>query len=299
MRRMLTATLVLALAGAGAFWLLAAPERVDRARLAGLSGDAGRGERIFNIGGCASCHAAPDAAGEARLVLAGGRRFATDFGVFVAPNVSPGPAGIGDWSLEAFADALMAGVAPDGRHYYPAFPYTSYARMRPADVADLWAFIRTLPPSDAASAPHELSFPFTIRRGLGLWKRLYLDPAPVAGAPDDPGRYLAEGPGHCGECHTPRDAFGGPDLARWLGGAPNPDGKGRIPNVTPGELSWSAVDIAEYLKSGFTPDYDVVGGSMADVVKNTSRLSDADRAAIAGYLKSVPPVAKANENRAE
>lgn len=288
MRRTLIAALVLALAGAGALWLLTAPVGVDPARIAGLSGDAARGERIFIIGGCASCHAAPEASGEALLTLEGGRRFVTDFGVFIAPNVSPGPAGIGDWSFAEFADAILAGVSPDGRHYYPAFPYTSYARMAAADVADLWAFMLTLPPSDAASAPHELGFPFSIRRGLGLWKRLYLDPAPVAGAADDPGRYLVEGPGHCGECHTPRDMFGGPDLARWLGGGPNPDGKGRIPDITPGGLKWSAADIAEYLKSGFTPDYDVVGGAMADVVRNTARLTDADRAAMAAYLKALP-----------
>lgn len=291
LRRLLVGLLVLAISGTGLFWLLTAPERVDPARLAGLSGDAARGERIFHIGGCASCHAAPEAEGEARLVLAGGRRFATDFGVFIAPNVSPGPEGIGGWSFDDFANALLAGVGPDGRHYYPAFPYASYVRMRPGDVADLWAYLATLPASDAASAPHEIGFPFSIRRGLGLWKRLYLDPAPVAGAPDDPGRYLVEGPGHCGECHTARDALGGPDLSRWLGGAPNPDGKGRIPNITPGRLDWSAADIAEYLKSGFTPEYDVVGGSMAEVVRNTARLTDTDRAAISDYLKAVPAVA--------
>lgn len=104
------------------------------------------------------------------------------------------------------------------------------------------------------------------------------------------GRYFVEGPGHCGECHTPRNAIGGPDLSRWLAGGPNPDGKGTIPNLTPGEggLDWSAADIAEYLRSGFTPDYDVAGGSMAAVVKNTAKLTDEDRAAIAAYIKALP-----------
>ena len=124
---------------------------------------------------------------------------------------------------------------------------------------------------------------------------MYLDPAPVVDVSADleRGRYLVEGPGHCGECHTPRSAIGGPDLSRWLSGAPNPDGAGTIPNLTPAGKnisSWSEADIAEYLKSGFTPDFDTAGGSMAEVVENTGLLSDEDRLAIARYLKAIPPI---------
>jgi mono/diheme cytochrome c family protein len=104
------------------------------------------------------------------------------------------------------------------------------------------------------------------------------------------GRYLAEALGHCGECHTPRNALGGLDRARWLAGAPNPSGQGRIPNITPGRLRWSEADIASYLKTGFTPEFDSAGGHMAEVVRNLSHLPDADLAAIAAYLKAVPPV---------
>ena len=298
MRRVLIVLIGLAIIGLAAFWGLTMPERIDPARLATVTGDAERGARVFTIGGCASCHAAKDASEQARLDLMGGQRFATPFGTFLAPNISTDPThGLGAWDLEAFASAMLHGTAPDGRHYFPAFPYTSYARMPVQDIADLWAYMQTLPANATPNAPHELDFPFNIRRGLGLWKRLYLDPSPVleGDLPEDValGRAITEGPGHCAECHTPRDAFGGPDRTRWMAGGPNPEGRGRIPNITPGGKNvsgWSAADIAEYLSSGFTPDYDTAGGTMVEVIENTSRLTDVERAAIAAYLKAIPTV---------
>jgi mono/diheme cytochrome c family protein len=295
MRRLVTlAALLVAVAGA-AGWFLSTPRPYAAATFAGTTGDAARGEAVFHAAGCASCHHAPGATGEAKLVLAGGQRFATAFGTFVAPNISPHPtAGIGGWSVADLGNALMAGVSPDGRHYYPVLPYTAYVRMTPGDVADLHAFLMTLPPDAAPSAPHEIGLPFSIRRGLGLWKRLYLDPAPVVAGnlteAERRGRYLVEALGHCGECHTPRDALGGLDRARWLAGAPNPTGEGRIPNITPAALTWSEAEIAAYLETGFTPDFDVAGGHMAAVVENFVRLTPQDRAAVAAYLKRVPPV---------
>jgi mono/diheme cytochrome c family protein len=107
---------------------------------------------------------------------------------------------------------------------------------------------------------------------------------------EEQGRYLVEVLGHCAECHTPRNRLGGLQRARWLAGAPNPSGKGNIPNITPAALDWSVGDIAEYLSSGFTPEFDTAGGSMAEVIENTARLTDADRLAIAAYLKRVPAV---------
>jgi mono/diheme cytochrome c family protein len=286
--------------GAAAFWFLTEPGRLDDATVAQLgAGDAARGERIFWAGGCTSCHARPKSEGDAKLELAGGLELKTPFGTFVAPNISPDPQdGIGNWSVEDFANAMMRGVAPDGSHLYPSFPYTSYARMNPADVADLYAFMKTLPAVSGKAASHSLSFPFNIRRGLGLWKLLYLGDKPViALAADAPqqaqlGRYLVEGPGHCGECHTPRDLAGGTDKTRWLSGAVAAEGEGVVPNVTSGEGGlgdWSASDIASYLETGFTPDFDSVGGSMVEVQRNMARLQPADREAIAAYLKAVPP----------
>lgn len=300
MRRKMLA-LVAALAAAGAvFWFLTGADGLDARALAAIEpGDAARGERVFWAGGCTSCHARPEAQGDAKMELAGGLALATGFGTFVAPNISPDPDdGIGAWSEEDFANAMLRGVSPEGAHYYPAFPYTSYARMAPQDVADLFAFIKTLPPVSGEANGHQLSFPFNIRRGLGLWKMLYLDDEPVLAIGEDApqevrrGQYLVEGPGHCGECHTPRSFTGGLKKAEWLAGAPAAEGDGIVPNITPGEGgigSWSANDIAYYLESGFTPDFDSVGGAMAAVQANMAKLPAEDREAIAAYLKSVPP----------
>lgn len=272
---------------------LTRPQRVDQSLLAGITPDLAQGETVFYAAGCASCHAAPDAVGEEKLALAGGHRFDTEFGTFIAPNISSDPkAGIGAWSVQDLANALIHGTGPEGQHYYPAFPYTSYANMTPQDIVSLHAFLGTLPAVAAESAPHEVGFPFNIRRSLGGWKMLHLRPGWVVRGDltnqQTRGRYLVEALGHCAECHTPRNALGGLKRDLWLTGAPNPNGKGRIPGLTPDQLDWSDADIAEYLKSGFTPDYDSAGGEMADVIENTSRLSDEDRLAIAAYLKAVP-----------
>lgn len=292
--------LFLAVLGGAVFWYVTRPGTAGAETYAGLTGDAARGETVFWAGGCASCHAAPGAEGEERLVMAGGTALASSFGTFYAPNISPDPeAGIGGWSVADLGNAMQAGVAPGGAHLYPAFPYTSYTKAEPQDIADLHAFMATLPASDAANKAHDVGFPYTIRRLLGGWKSLFLDDAWVlTNATTDRlarGRYLVEALGHCGECHTPRNRLGGLDTANWLGGAANPAGEGRIPNITPGGLDWSEADIAEYLKSGFTPEFDVAGGEMAEVVQNTAQLSDEDRASIAAYLKAVPAVEPATQ----
>jgi len=298
-RKLLGAAFVLGAFAAVALWFLSAPSRLDAATVADMgSGDAGRGERIFWAGGCASCHARPKSEGSALLELAGGVELNTPFGKFVSPNVSSHPRdGIGSWSMEDFANAVLRGVSPEGAHYYPAFPYSSYARMLPADVADLYAFMKTLPAVEGKTPDHSLGFPFNIRRGLGLWKQLYLSDAPIValeeGASDAVklGRYLVEGAGHCGECHTPRAFTGGIKKEEWLAGAIAAEGTGTVPNITPGSAEigdWSEDDIITLLETGFTPDFDSPGGAMADVVKNTANLTAEDRIAIAAYLKAVP-----------
>ena len=229
------------------------------------------------------------------MLLSGGRQFASPFGTFYAPNISPDPEnGIGGWSAMDLANAMVKGTSPDGQHYFPAFPYTSYTKANLGDIVSLHAFLATLPASTQPSKAHDVGFPFNIRRTLGVWKFLFLrDDFVVAGdlsEQEQRGRYLAEALGHCAECHTARNPLGGLKLSEWLGGAPNPSGKGTIPNITPGKLLWSQADIAEYLSSGFTPEYDTVGGSMADVVENTAKLPPEDRAAIAAYLANVVAV---------
>ena len=276
------------------FGFLTQPDRLPEGTLAGLVGDAGRGEAVFWAGGCASCHAAPGAEGDAMLVLAGGREFPSPFGTFRAPNISQHPeAGIGGWSDADLANALKRGVSPRGQHYFPAFPYASYIRMTDQDVVDLAAFLRGLPAAETASLPHDLPFPFTIRRNLGVWKALFLrdDWVTEVAAPEaERGRYLVEALAHCGECHTPRGPLGALDLGRWMAGGPIPGApRGSFPNITPAALDWSEDEIVEYLTTGFTPEYDSAGGHMAEVVANMARLPESDRRAIAAYLKALPP----------
>ena len=219
----------------------------------------------------------------------------TPFGDFSVPNISPDPqAGIGGWSEIAFVQAMQLGVSPEGQHYYPSFPYASYARMPVEHLLDLKAYLDTLPATANEAAGHDLAFPYSIRRFVGIWKRLYLDPSWVAEIDDaDPelerGRYLVEGPGHCGECHTSRDAMGGMNRTAWLAGAPAPDGDGTVPNITPGGIDgWSQADLVYAFESGFKPDYDTLGGSMASVQDNLANLSSEDLEAMSAYLLSLP-----------
>jgi mono/diheme cytochrome c family protein len=291
---------VLGAAGFGTFLFITAPQRQDPAVWANLGEpDLAHGREVFFAGGCTSCHAPAGATGDARLVLSGGAPLKSDFGTFHAPNISSHPeAGMGAWTLAEFGDAMTRGVGRAGEHLYPSFPYGSYARMTPKDINDLYGFMKTLPASDAVAPAHELGFPFNQRFVLGGWKFLYYTDAPrveLADASDmvKRGQYLVEGPGHCGECHTPRNALGGFLSSQWLAGGPNPEGEGSIPNITPGSRSmgsWSEGDIVNYLETGFTPDYDSVGGSMVEVQKNMAELTAADREAIAAYLKAVPAV---------
>ena len=278
-------------------WRLSAPQpRFSEAEWQAREkpGNVEAGRRIFYAGGCESCHATPGQPDPLRL--GGGLELKTPFGSFYAPNISTDANdGLGRWRDVDFANALLSGVSPNGAHYYPAFPYTSYQRMTPDDVADLIAFLRTLPAVSGRAPDHRLAFPYSVRRALGLWKRLYFDnegltPIPGRGEDWNAGRYLVEGPGHCGECHTPRGRLGEmlPDQA--LAGAPSPDGKGKAPSLVGGKfVDWTEADIVEALSSGFTPDGDALGGAMAAVARNTAQLRPADRAAIAVYLKSLAP----------
>ena len=299
MRRLAVASLlILLLAG----WWVTAPSAMSEQDLPNHSPDASAGERVFWAGGCASCHATPvggkQAKGAEKMLLGGGMTIESPYGVFRVPNISQHADGIGGWSMLDFVNAMQRGVSPDGRHYYPSFPYGSYTKAATEDVMDLKAYLDTLPAVAGRTEDHALSFPWSVRRGLGAWKRLYLDAEPIVpSATDDPlvehGRELVEGMGHCGECHTARDRLGGLLTDQWLAGAPNPEGKGSIPNITPGGeniASWSAGDIAYYLESGLTPDYDTAGGTMVAVQENMAQLTPADRQAIAAYLKTVPAI---------
>ena len=295
MRRVLLAVLILALIGVAGYWFVTRPEVIAASDLPAHKPNLENGKTMFFAGGCAACHATPKQ--EDRTRLGGGMELKSPYGSFYPPNISPDPKdGIGAWTEANFVTAMKKGTSPDGRHYFPSFPYTSYQRMTLADLRDMFAFIKTLPPVEGRVRDHDISFPFRIRFALGGWKFLHLDGRPFMPDPNRPpqwnrGAYLVNGPGHCAECHSPRNLLGGIVEEKRFAGGPNPEGEGTIPNITEHALKdYSEKDIVEILTTGMNPEGDNVGGSMAAVVRNTSQLPASDREAIAAYIKSLPPV---------
>src|SRR5262245_5746319 len=295
LKRALIGLIVLAAIGLGVFWWLTIPAGVAAASLPAHQPDVANGQAMFNAGGCSSCHAVPNQPD--RLKLGGGLALPSPFGTFYAPNISPDPNdGIGRWSEADFITALLKGTSPSGAHYYPAFPYASYQHVRPADVRDLFAYLKTLTPVPGRVRDHDLPFPFNIRRTVGIWKLLFLDGKPFV--PDaahsdawNRGAYIVNGFGHCAECHSPRNFLGGIIAAQRFAGGPNPEGEGWVPNITQKSLAdWSVKDFADFLKTGELPQGDAAGGAMARVIKNVSQLSPEGHRAMAEYLKSLPPV---------
>lgn len=314
MKRILVALIVIAAVAGAALWYLTDPAR-QMANLGPMptrQPDLENGRILFFAGGCTSCHAKPN--DPDKLKLGGGYALKSSFGTFYVPNISPHKTdGIGSWTLEQFVAAMRLGVIPkiqaagrstnEPRHTtccdnaYPAFPYTSYQRMSPEDLSDLFAFMQTLPAVEGRAPDHDLPFPFNIRRGVGLWKLAFLDgtlftPDPSKSAALNRGAYLVNGPGHCTECHSERNAAGAIIEERRFAGGPDPEGRGAVPNITPHQTGiggWTPEDLATLLKTGETPLFDTVGGPMGAVVANMAQLPEADRRAMAEYLLSLPP----------
>ena len=280
------AALGLAVIGVIAKWPIGEPEQLGM-----LAGDAYRGAYLARSSGCIACHTNVAAGGAS---LAGGAPLDTPFGSFVPPNITPDLAGgIGDWTLDQFAVALRQGVRPDGKAYYPAFPYEFYADMSDQDVADLWAAIQTVPAVAEPAPAHDVSFPFNLRWGLKLWRAAYMAPAaisPVLGqsAAWNRGQQLVTGAAHCAACHTGRNMLGGLKPSAALAGNDNLPGGSVAPSILAADLvakGWTVANMAYALRTGVMPDGDVLGGSMAEVVQyGTSYMDDADREAIATYL---------------
>ena len=282
-----------ALLALAVFWVLTIPQTVSADALPAHTPNLDNGKTLFFIGGCASCHATPGQKDQSKL--GGGLALKSPFGTFHPPNISADPAdGIGAWSEAQFIGAMVKGTSPAGEHLYPAFPYTSYQRMSYSDLRDLFAYLKTLPAVTGRAPEHELAFPFNVRRLIGGWKLLFLDGLPFQPDPEKPddwnrGAYLVNGPGHCAECHSPRNFLGAVIGKLRFTGGPTPDGKDWVPNITQFKLAkWTESDIADLLETGMTPD-DRVAGAMVDVVRNTAQLTPDDRAAIAVYIKSLPP----------
>jgi mono/diheme cytochrome c family protein len=295
LRRILVCLVVAAIIGFAIFWWLTAPPTASAVTAAAYTPNLANGLTTFNAGGCSSCHAVPGQPD--RLQLGGGLAIPSPFGTFYAPNISSDPLdGIGRWTEAQFVNAVTKGISPDGAHYFPAFPYPSYQHAKLEDIRDLFAYLKTLAPVSGKVRDHDVPFPFNIRRNVGIWKWLFADgksftPDPARSASWNRGGYLVNSLGHCAECHSPRNFLGGIIAAQRFAGGPNPEGEGWVPNITQRGLGeWSTKDFTYFLKTGQTPDDDSAGGPMARVIKNTSQLSDDDRAAIAEYLKSLPPV---------
>lgn len=272
--------------------LLAAPSAA--AEPAADEAPVARGEMLFHAGLCGVCHTADD--GEP---LAGGRPIESPYGTFYSTNITPDvEQGIGGWSDEDFVRALREGVAPDGRHYYPAFPYTSFTRLTADDMLALKAYLDSREPVAQPNRDHDLVWYASWRWPLGLWKWLYFEPGAFEPDPErseswNRGAYLAEAATHCAECHSPRGLLGAiQEDARYTGAEAGVEGGG-TPDITPNKQDgiggWTADMLVFYLDVGMDPDGDFAGGIMARVIdRGTARLSAADRAAIAEYILSLP-----------
>jgi len=251
-----------------------------------------RGKYVMDIGGCVSCHTDKKNKGKE---LAGGLGLPTPFGTFYTPNItSDKEFGIGSWDTEQFIQAMTKGVSPDGSHYFPAFPYTSYAKMTRQDLVDLKAYLDTVPPVAKAAPEHDVPFPFNVREGMMVWKALFFDDSPFKQDPSksaewNRGAYLVNGPSHCVECHSPRNLLGGLDTENLLAGEPkSPEGE-KIPSLLNSDGSkfskWNHTDTVFGLQMGMTPEGDFLGGSMGKVIANTTgKMTEADLKAIATYL---------------
>jgi mono/diheme cytochrome c family protein len=258
------------------------------------SGDPARGLYLSKAGGCLACHTEDKKDAPA---FAGGRALKTPYGTFYGPNLTPHPeTGIGRWTEADFVRAMRHGIRPDGAHYYPAFPYPSFTGITDSDLADLFAYLRSLPPNPRRNEAHDLRLPYRWRSLIAAWKWFYFTPGPFVSdarrpANVDRGAYLVEALGHCGECHTPRNFLGGMKKSRTLAGGIGPTGKD-MPNLTPNRLKkWTNAELREFLVSGITPDMDSASEMMAEVVRNTtSQLTPDDLAAIMAYLRALPPL---------
>lgn len=272
-----------------------------------------RGEYLTQAADCLACHVT-----EGGKPYAGGLPVEMPFGTLYTTNITPDKeTGIGSWSDDDFVEAMQQGVGPDGKHYYPAFPYTSYTLMPREDILAIKAYLFSLEPVNQPNKENDIGFPFNQRWGIALWNMLFLDderfePDAEQSEQWNRGAYLVEGPGHCGECHTPRnfmqakkgsEALGGATIQGWAAW-----------NITGDEQSgiggWPDEALASYMATGVAPGYGVAGGPMAEVVNHSLRhLTPEDIQAMVIYLKSVPgqpaevkrpePKALANEPPAE
>ena len=294
--RRIAAALALGLVVVVAVLLALTAARPSRRALPAHTPDPVNGVRMYDAGGCIACHKSESGPDEAALPT-GGMPFPTPIGTFYPGNLTPDPdTGIGRWTAEVFLAAMTEGVSPDHRHYFPAFPYTSFRNMRVEDLLDLRGYLLRLPPVRSSQRDADVPVIRLARRTVGLWKRFALRgrtfrPDPDRDAAWNRGAYLVRGPGHCAECHTPRNAFMILDDSRQLEGGPHPRGEGHVPSLRNliGRGRYADVaDLTLALQFGETLGYDKLSsGGMAEVQMNLARLPEADLRAISEYLLSL------------
>lgn len=245
-----------------------------------------KGARLAAIGDCDVCHTA--AGGRP---YAGGRPIPTPFGTIYSTNITPAPGnGIGHWSEAAFRRAMRRGITRRGRHLYPAFPYPHYARLDDDDLHALYAFIMTRQPVDSFVAANELRFPLNRRWLMPVWNYLFADstplkPDPAQSAAWNRGRYLVEGLGHCGDCHTPRNLLGGEKTSQALAGGFAEGWRGPALNAaSPAPVPWDVPHLVAYLRHGWDAEHGAAAGPMQEVVLALAKADAADVRAIAAYL---------------
>ncbi len=288
---------LLALAAGAAFWAATAPVPLPASALPPHQPNLVNGRTLYNAASCLACHAPPEQSGRDPKLPSGGAPLRTPVGTLHPGNLTPDlETGLGRWSAIDFVNAVTRGISPEGRHYVPAFPYGSYRLMATRDVLDLRAYLMSLPAVSSPRRSVQLPLPSVVRRGIGLWKRLALGtaafaPEPGRGARWNRGAYLVQGPGHCGECHTPRNRLMVPETDRLLAGGPHPAGEGRVPSlrglVVRGRYQ-SAADLALALRFGAAYGYDKLSsGGMGRIRSNLALLPDSDLDAIAEYLVSL------------
>ncbi|WP_432474224.1 c-type cytochrome [Amphritea sp. HPY] len=264
----------------------------EQTQLNAKPGNIANGAYLARASGCIACHTDKEAPGQP---LAGGAPLQTPFGTFYAPNLTTDKThGIGNWTLQQFAQALRHGISPAGEPYYPAFPYTFYTRLSDQDIADLWAAFKTVPPANQANTAHKLGFPFNIRQGVALWQSMFMEDQPFTPSKAqnqhyNRGKYLVESAAHCAACHSPRNLLGALEKEQLFTGSPSLlEGEGSVPAITAQALTeagWTESDLSYALQSGIKADGDVFGGSMSEVVRDgTSFLQKQDLDAIAYYL---------------
>ena len=258
--------------------------------------DLANGELLYHVGGCYGCHKSGPGANVAG-VPGGGMPFPTPVGVFYPGNLTPDPdTGIGRWTAEQFLDAMTEGVSPDGRHYFPAFPYASYRHVQDEDLLDLHAYLTSLPPVHSPPRDPDMALLGLARRSVGLWKLAAFRAQEIPSDPEQSaewnrGAYLVHGAGHCGECHTPRNALMVLDESRLMEGGPHPDGEGQVPglrNLVDRGRYTDAADLTLALQYGETLGYDKLSsGGMAEIQMNLARLPEHELQVISEYLLSL------------